>query len=956
MMNKTIFLVLTLALGLIFWPGTTSAILDDTPPTNDGLVSVTVDSATQITIESNSGSDVGYALSFSGSDIVIGPSSNDITGDNLQTITFSTWVKHNYAGDNGYIASLKRSAGNSTLISLDAGNSGPGNLGYLTRAFNNSSHYWMNYDGGYNDGSWHHLVAVVNGLDRSLYIDGELKSSDAHGIQSVTGNTAPFALGGFYFGSLYFTGTISNVAIWKKALSAPEISDIFNNGVNPGSETDLELFWSLDENTGTVTHDTADSHDGTITGATWVDGLSSGLNTTPYYYDATGNPDHNSGWQASTTYIDTGLTPNTEYAYKVNIRDAAENESGYSSELTARTLAAIPVSGTFGDVGDESITISWNANSNPSGTEYYIENQSADINSGWQTGVSWVSGGLNTDTSYTFRVKARSADGIETNWYDIGTQSTSAEPDVSPTPTPTPSSTPTPSPTPTPSTEDDEEGDTPIPVPEPDGPAVEAPYVAPRAAEESIGSPGTTTAELSVIGGTWPLIPIKPTPGDTTPPRLELTQAPERVIAGANFSLAAQTIDDQGEITGVIEYLGYSLDNGTSWHPVTTVEGLGEQTASFTIDSFPLPDKDYEILLRSRDNSGNETTLNPITVTIDQEDPQIVSLAVQAGAQELASQSVNQISIPAHSRFQLIGTFTGGPNKVILDIGNQEFEFTPTASGEYWTAQISLDEPGDFIGHLKAIDGAGNTLDEEIFTFVALPPLQIKIMGGSEVVIYEFNNSASDWQIFNAAAFGEKNPVGINRLNRGGLVLPTGKYYLQAPSVNSFLGPSAFSNIFHLNETSPIFGEWGNIQAVNTLEPLADELLPSTKSVQGIKTESGFEISTMMHDDVILFNFNPRSASALEQLFVYNQLLKQSLQDTVVIAVTPEIYREQIQAMKERGGLDIHFIFDKERTIQKDLFQYLSPATLFIDRYGEPITIHSGFLDPEKIQIILKQL
>ena len=199
-----------------------------------------IDSSGNGNTATNSGANYGAtgrfktSLEFNGTgDILNGPSSNNITGNNLQTITLSAWVRHTYSGDNGYIASLKRSATPSTLISLDAGNGGAGNLGFLTRINADTGHSWINHNGGYNDGEWHHLVGVVDGLTRNLYIDGVLRNSDSLGMQSVTGNTAEFTIGGFYNGwNLYFDGDIDEVAIWNRALTGPEIEDNYRRGAN----------------------------------------------------------------------------------------------------------------------------------------------------------------------------------------------------------------------------------------------------------------------------------------------------------------------------------------------------------------------------------------------------------------------------------------------------------------------------------------------------------------------------------------------------------------------------------------------------------------------------------------------------------------------------------------------------------------------------------------------------
>ena len=53
-----------------------------------------------------------------------------------------------------------------------------------------------------------------------------------------------------------------------------------------------------------------------------------------------GSGGHSSGWQASETYTDTGLTPNTAYSYRLRMRDALGNRTGYSSTESATTAQA----------------------------------------------------------------------------------------------------------------------------------------------------------------------------------------------------------------------------------------------------------------------------------------------------------------------------------------------------------------------------------------------------------------------------------------------------------------------------------------------------------------------------------------------------------------------------------------------------------------------------------------
>ena len=171
-------------------------------------------------------------------DIIACGSSNNITGDNLQTCTFSAWFKTTSTGLS-YIASIKRQSTNSTLITLCVnttanGIENNGHAGFMTRNNADSAHTTVtdnNSGNGWNDGSWHCLVGVINGTTRTLYIDGVQKGTDTDGMQSVTGNTADFTIGGFAisgFNNQFYGGNIANVTFYRKSLSSAEVLQNYN--------------------------------------------------------------------------------------------------------------------------------------------------------------------------------------------------------------------------------------------------------------------------------------------------------------------------------------------------------------------------------------------------------------------------------------------------------------------------------------------------------------------------------------------------------------------------------------------------------------------------------------------------------------------------------------------------------------------------------------------------------
>jgi hypothetical protein len=63
-----------------------------------------------------------------------------------------------------------------------------------------------------------------------------------------------------------------------------------------------------------------------------------------YYFECTNYGDANSNWRTNPTYVATGLTPSTQYTFRVRARDGAipHNETGWSVPASATTSAVTP--------------------------------------------------------------------------------------------------------------------------------------------------------------------------------------------------------------------------------------------------------------------------------------------------------------------------------------------------------------------------------------------------------------------------------------------------------------------------------------------------------------------------------------------------------------------------------------------------------------------------------------
>ena len=84
--------------------------------------------------------------------------------------------------------------------------------------------------GTISDGEWHHVVGVLNGQEASLYIDGVLADAvtgefplipSANPMMLFDNNTC---LGQTVIGSM------DEVGVWQRALSAEDVGQLFNNG------------------------------------------------------------------------------------------------------------------------------------------------------------------------------------------------------------------------------------------------------------------------------------------------------------------------------------------------------------------------------------------------------------------------------------------------------------------------------------------------------------------------------------------------------------------------------------------------------------------------------------------------------------------------------------------------------------------------------------------------------
>jgi hypothetical protein len=164
------------------------------------------------------------ALSFDGVDDYVKTLNNIFTNAQLAAgATLTAWFKTGsssygfIADDEGYLNLGVNPAAhpNKLLATADGG----------THIYYSTSNV--------NDNLWHHAAIVWNGTNTAiLYFDGVSESSGSSGPPKPDSKSRPFTIGVHSTLSAYLNGIVDDVSVYDKALSAEEIWQLYQNGLN----------------------------------------------------------------------------------------------------------------------------------------------------------------------------------------------------------------------------------------------------------------------------------------------------------------------------------------------------------------------------------------------------------------------------------------------------------------------------------------------------------------------------------------------------------------------------------------------------------------------------------------------------------------------------------------------------------------------------------------------------
>jgi len=243
--------------------------------------------------------------------------------------------------------------------------------------------------------------------------------------------------------------------VWETANGLNLIDATDRNGYDLDTEyTNLEVYLNSLIPVGTYTEDTAPPTPDpmtwqsppqsagtaqiTMTATTAID--ASGVE---YYFACTAGGGHDSGWQSSSTYTDTGLTVGVTYGYQVKARDLStyHYENGFSTigyaipeaDATAPSPDPMTFSAAPNATNSNTITMTATTAADISGVEYYFDcTAGGGHDSGWQDSTIYTDSGLASDTTYTYQVKARDKSPLqnETEWSSQASAATPVQPTI----------------------------------------------------------------------------------------------------------------------------------------------------------------------------------------------------------------------------------------------------------------------------------------------------------------------------------------------------------------------------------------------------------------------------------------------------------------------------------------------------------------------------------------------
>lgn len=428
-----------------------------------------------------------------------------------------------------------------------------------------------------------------------------------------------------------------------------------------------------------------------------------------------------------------------------------------------------------------------------------------------------------------------------------------------------------------------------------------------------------------------------------------------------------------------VKMIEYSL-KGKNWQPVDTISEEG-QDRSFSFEAVKLDDGNYSVSLRATDVLGNVGPVLTKTLLIDRLPPRVGAVVVTIGPQIITPEQDTLTTIQ-NIPYAIKLSLVGGPTLADLILTSQDNTTSPVhvplhplENTTLWGAEFALPEKGTYQMSLHAQDGAGNTLDKNLFRVLAQEQGTVKGVQDelvlSTIRLFERDATNGSFVLWDGKSYGQYNPLRQtpNGENTFGFYVPAGNYYLEitpqdkgykqaittiitkeksgviTPSIIlekaatfSFLGfhftiPSFTSSVITLtNRESP------------TLPSSEDQfqslIFPSMHLVTGNTIFNNSDIEEHTTLLVLMNSWHPFSGAVLEELGKFKKRYPQ----TPLFIILPQETPSQVLLYKLRGGYQFPMLADPDGDILTTLPYPAVPTYMIVGPKGIIEHVHVGVL------------
>lgn len=220
-----------------------------------------------------------------------------------------------------------------------------------------------------------------------------------------------------------------------------------------------------------------------------------------------------------------------------------------------------------------------------------------------------------------------------------------------------------------------------------------------------------------------------------------------------------------------IQSVAYTLD-GIEW---TEIENFG---AKFKISTATVDDGEYVFQVRAKDSVGNTSVSKPQPVFINRLPPRIGASVLSYRYQVLSPLADGMFHTVAQLTHTISVSVIGGPSAVNLFVNDRAIPLSRKKGTYLWEGQIVFVESGIHTLSLQASDKE-STVEVDLPSVSVVSPGSINLTQAN-VSAYVFDEQTGEFVLWNAAAYGQVNPIVVTANSTAGVgfLLPPGTYYL----------------------------------------------------------------------------------------------------------------------------------------------------------------------------------